>query len=89
MPRPVELHKLRSKDSSRLKWVTAENPLVTARMLAAEFPEVGGHGFLLVVRARKIVREAAPGEARCDFGELTRCPANAGDKGTYETMVVW
>ena len=89
MPRPEELYKLRSKDSSNLKQVTVENALVATRMPAAEFPEEGGHSFFLVVRARKIVRETAPGEDSCDFGKLTRRSANTGDIGTYGTMAVW
>ena len=58
-------------------------------MPAALFPEEVRHSFLLVCRARKIVREAAPGEAGRDFGELTRRAANTGDIGTYEAMAVW
>ena len=66
IPRPAALdepRKLQSKN--RLSQVAAENALVHAVILAAELLQVGEHSTLravLVPRARKIVREAAPRE---------------------------
>ena len=84
IPRPVALHKLQSKDGP--SQVTAENALVKARILAAEFQEEIGHNFLLVWRAIKDIRETSSGEACRDFGEYTHRAADSGDKGTCETM---
>jgi hypothetical protein len=78
------------KDSSNLKQFTAENALVLARILAlAECVEEGGHNIFLVLRTRKMGREAAPGYARRDFGVVIRRAADTGDIGTYETTAVW
>ena len=45
----------------------AENTLVKAVMLAAESLKEGGNSSFLVVRARKMDRESARGEARRNF----------------------
>ena len=65
--RAVKTTKLQSKNRSGQ--VTEENALIHALILFAETPEEFGHRFLLVVGARKIVRETARGEVRCDLGE--------------------
>ena len=58
-------------------------------MLSAEVVEKSGHRPVLVFRARKVEREAAPGELRRDFGVVAYCATDAGDIGTCETMAVW
>ncbi len=63
----------------------AENTLVQAVILATEMLEEGGDSIVLVARARKMVRESTPGEARRDLGELVRRAADASDPGTCET----
>ena len=57
--------KLQSKNRSGQ--VMAENTLVKAVMLAAESLKEGGNSSFLVVRARKMDRESARGEARRNF----------------------
>jgi hypothetical protein len=56
--------------------------------MLAEGPEESVHRIDLVPRARKVVREAASGEACRDLGEVF-CAADASDPGTCETMAVW
>ena len=63
----------------------AVSALVEAGMLAGEMHEKFGHHDLLVVRARKVGREAAPGEVRRDLG-VAYCSADASDRRTCETM---
>jgi len=64
------------------------NELVQVLILVAEVLEVGGHGILLVGRARKVVREAASGDPRSDLGSVIRRAANGSDPWTYESVVV-
>jgi hypothetical protein len=82
IPRPNSLHKLKGKNSS--DQVKDANPLEQAPILVVEVldPEEVGHGLLLVVWARKEVREAAAGEARRDLWQIARRSANGSDQGT-------
>ncbi len=57
--------------------VTAENALVEAVILVAEVLNEVGNSSVLVERARKVEREAAPEELRRDFGVLFRGAADS------------
>ena len=67
--------------------VTAENALVEAAILAAKVLEEYRNSIVLVFRARKMVREAAPRDLRSDFGLALRS-ANASDIGTCKTVTI-
>jgi hypothetical protein len=57
-------------------------------MLGAELLQEGGHSILLEYRELKIVREAAPREARRDLW-VSRRAAHTSDIGTCETVAMW
>ncbi len=83
MPRPAALNKpriLQCKNKSGQ--VAAEDALVQALILAAKVLQEVGHSTILVGRARKIVREAAPREASRDLACLARSAAHASHMGT-------
>ena len=58
-PRPQRLHKWHIKNE--LGKATGANPLVATSMHGFKFLEKEGHCLILVSRALKVVREAAPG----------------------------
>jgi hypothetical protein len=96
MPRPAALHNPRNLLSkNRSGQVLAENALERAIMLLAEASQEDGHIIVLILRAREIVREAAPREARRDLGvgvlarRSARRSAHANDVGTCETVAMW
>jgi hypothetical protein len=66
--------------------------LVIAGILISKVLEEGRHRRLLVGRARKVDREAAPGDARSNLGVfLRRAALRAADTcyiGTYKIVVV-
>ena len=63
-------------------WTTVANALVQTVILVFETPDITGHSVVLVVRAQKVVREAARGEVRRDLRIVDRA-ADSGDPGTY------
>jgi hypothetical protein len=62
-----------------------EKPVI----LVAKGIEEVTHGFVLVGRARKVVREATAGLLRSSLGFNARRPTDSGDKGTCEFTAVW
>ncbi len=87
MPRPTELHILRSRNGSGR--VTAANPPVEAVILAAEVLEEGGHSIILVAWAGKVRRETTPEMPAATFGVPVRRTADASDPGTCELEAMW
>jgi len=87
IPRPEALHQVQSTNG--LDQVTEANALVKALIPAAEVLEEGGHGLLLVLRAFKVVREAAARESRCDLRQIVRRSADGGDIGTCKSVAMW
>jgi len=64
------------------------NALIEPLILVAEILKKKGNNSILVVRTRKVVREAAGGEGSSDLGKLTGRAADASDEGTCKTYVV-
>jgi hypothetical protein len=66
--------------------------LVIAAILISKVPEEVGHRVVLVGRARKVYREAAPGESCSDLGVVVRrSTSRAADTchiGTYKIVAV-
>jgi len=86
MPRPVTLHQVQS--TNRVDRVKEANALVKAFIPAAEVPEEDGHGFVLVGRSLKVVREAAAGDFRCLLLVEARRSADGGDIGTCQSVAM-
>lgn len=76
----------KSLSKNRSGQVVAGDALVKTLKIAAEFIQEGGNDLVLIIRAIEIVREAAPGLARRDFGPhhvtLVRRAAYGSDAGT-------
>jgi hypothetical protein len=64
------------------------NALVVAGIDGAEEPEEPGHRGVLVLRARKVAREAARGETTGDLGVIAGRTADTSDIGTCENTTV-
>jgi hypothetical protein len=81
-----KLHKLQSKKRSG----HGSERTCRGRHAGCRGLEESVHRIELVPRARKVVREAASGEARRDLGVVSAfSAADASDPGTCETMAVW
>jgi hypothetical protein len=88
-PRPSGLHKLHSNNG--FGQATGASALVEASIPVVEFFEEGGYDVVLVVRAQKESREAAPGDAIWDLqrllhevGWIELRTADISDPGTCE-----
>jgi hypothetical protein len=93
-PRPSGLRKLHSKNG--LGQATGANALVVAIILLAEFIEEISHLGVLVLSiliARKVCREAAPGDVICDLHQGVGCfklrTTDTSDPGTCKITTVW